>query len=258
MPERTYPLMNARFAARAARNAQICEMTREPGEGNAGWIARALGEDPSPRVILLGGASLPDFRVRAAQAAARSDLMPSFWSRALLALKTDLAAPWTLWSAGIEGASLAELPGTNGIHQVALASLDAAASLPNAAVLRFPGATSEALVEAIAALRGGRLVEDVVTPIAAWFGFMIGAQGAENPLAQGIPLPDALFVDAAFSYAAVDLVPGASARGACPEAFWQSALWWSRYYAGDDEAGAARAPSGVFTIGQAAACVVEG
>jgi len=252
-----YPRLNARFAAGALRNREIYELTREPGEGNVAWLARAAGADASPRVILLGGGSLPDFRVRSAQAEARSDLLPSFWSRAILALKTgDEGQTWRFWSAGIEGATLGSIPGTNGIHTVAGASFDDPARLPNAAALRFPGADTAGLVQAIEALRGGRLVEDVVTPIAAWLGFMIGARGATNPLLEGIPPPDALFIDAAFSYVGVDLVPGVSSRGACPEALWQSALWWSRHYGGEGES-EGEAPSGAFTIGQAAASVVE-
>lgn len=254
MPERIYAQMNARFAAGAARNPELVELAREPGEGNIGWITRALGEDASPRVILLGGSSLPDFRARSAQAEARSDLMPSFWSRAMLALKTDEdAAGWRVWGAGWEGASLGQIPRTNGIYTVNPQSFDDPGRFPNAAALRFPGAERGAIEEAITALRGGRLVEDVVTPIAAWFAFMIGARDAGNPLLAGIPAPDALFVDAAFSYAGVDLVPGVSSRGACPEAFWQSALWWSRFFAEAEQG----APQGAFTIGQAAAAVSD-
>ena len=247
-------MINARISLHAKRNEHVRELARGGQEGNVEWIGRALGDDPAPRILLLGGTSLIDFRVRVAQSAVRSDLLPSFWSRAALVLP---GPPAQAWHASLEpGWALDRVPRHNAIAEADLEDFDDPRAFPNAALLRFPGADAAAIADAVRVLRGGRLVEDLVTPLWAWIGYVIGAKGAPNPLVAGTPLPEALFVDAAFAYASVDLVPGVSSRAACPEAIWQAALWWSGYYA-DEGAGAAAVPGGSYVIGQAAAHIVE-
>ena len=59
------------------QNEQLQELPPEPGEGNAAWLARAPLRNG---IVLLGGASLADFRLRVAQSQLRSDLTPSYWS----------------------------------------------------------------------------------------------------------------------------------------------------------------------------------
>ena len=97
---------------------------------------------------------------------------------------------------------------------------------------------------------------DFLTPWVRWLGYVLGAKGSENPLIGGTPMPAAQLVDSAFAHASVDIVPGVSSRAACPEAIWQSALWWSEYYAGD-EVGADAVPSGSYAIDQLSAFVRE-
>src|SRR4051794_4562537 len=47
--------------------------------GNKKWLAEVGDGDG---VILIGGTSLADFRVRVAQSSLRGDMLPSFWSQA--------------------------------------------------------------------------------------------------------------------------------------------------------------------------------
>lgn len=247
-------MINARISLHAKRNEHIREVAREAGEVNSAWIARALGDDPSPRILLAGGTSLVDFRVRVAQSHVRADLLPSFWSRAALLLPGPTP---TIWQASLAAPALAAVPRTNGVAEASLAEYDDPARFPNLALLRFPGASAATVREAVSVLRGSRLVEDLVTPLCAWIAYVVGAKGAQNPLLGGTPLPEALFVDAAFAYASVDLVPGVSSRAACPEAIWQAALWWAGYYGGDDVR-EETVPGGSFVIAQPSAHVVDG
>ncbi|MEZ4453532.1 MAG: hypothetical protein R3B09_29000 [Nannocystaceae bacterium] len=249
-------MITARISLGARRNPRIREVARLPGESNAAWIARVLPEDgDGARILLLGGASLPHFRLRTAQSHVRSDLMPSFWSHAAVLLPGE--AP-TIFQVGLEvGLALHEVPARNAISEVTVAHFDDAAHFPNLALLRFPGADAATVREGVGHLRLSRLSEDLVSPLVRWLGYVWGAKGATNPLLDGVALPGAALVDAAFAFASVDIVPSVSSRAACPEAIWQAALWWSGYYAGDTTDDASAVPAGAYVIGQAAASVVE-
>ena len=249
-------MINARISLHAARNPEIIELDRGSGECNAAWIIRALGHMTSEaRILLVGGTTLTDFRLRVAQSHLRHDLKPSFWSHAVLVLPGDSLL--RLWQVALEvGMPLSEVPGANGISEVGLDHFNCD-RFANLAVLRFPGASDAAVREGIDALRGARLSEDLVSPLVRWLAYVWGTENAENPLRAGIPLPAAQFVDAAFAYAGVDIVPGVTSRAACPEAVWQAALWWSKYYAGDREGQADAVPSGVYLVEQGSAHVVD-
>jgi hypothetical protein len=57
-----------------------------------------------------------------------------------------------------------------------------------------------------------------------------GAGARRNPLLDSAGLPGAAFVETAFGMAGIELTPGLSSGSSCPEAIWQSALWWHHYY----------------------------
>lgn len=249
-------MITARISLGARRNHRIREVPRQDGESNAAWLARILPEDgDGARILLVGGASLPHFRLRTAQSQLRADLMPSFWSHAAILLPGE--AP-TIFQVSLEvGLDLAAVPAKNAISEVGLDAFDDPQRFPNLALLRFPGASVDTVREGVGHLRLARLSEDLVTPLVRWLGYVWGAQGATNPLLDGVALPGAALVDAAFAYASVDLVPSVSSRAACPEAIWQAALWWSGYYAGDADGDDAAVPAGAYVIGQGAAAVVE-
>lgn len=249
-------MITARISLGARRNPRIREVPRKEGESNAAWLTRVLPEDgDAPRILLLGGASLPHFRLRTAQSHVRNDLMPSFWSHAAVLLPGE--AP-TIFQVGLEIAlALHEVPAKNAISEVPVAHFDDAAHFPNLALLRFPGADPKVVREGIGHLRLSRLSEDLVSPLVRWLGYVWGAAGVSNPLFEGMAMPGAALVDAAFAYASVDIVPSVSSRAACPEAIWQAALWWAGYYAGDASEDESAVPSGVYVVDQPAACVVE-
>ena len=58
-------------------NPDLQPLAPADGEDNAAWFARAPIRDG---IILVGGTSLVDFRLRVAQSQLRSDLTPSYWS----------------------------------------------------------------------------------------------------------------------------------------------------------------------------------
>jgi hypothetical protein len=63
-----------------------------------------------------------------------------------------------------------------------------------------------------------------------WLGFVWGAGTRQNPLLAGTGLPAAVFAQTAFSLSGIELTPGLASTSTCPEAIWQSALWWHDYY----------------------------
>ena len=80
--------------------------------GNAAWLAEhGLTEG----VVLLGGASLVDFRLRVAQSGLRGDLTPSYWS--LCGLLIDEGASFL--SVPLTIPDVASIPGTNAIRTCA-------------------------------------------------------------------------------------------------------------------------------------------
>ena len=196
--------------------------------GNVAWLRRArqrhgIGERGD--VILLGGTSIVDFRVRVAQSHARSDLTPSYWSTVGLMADARSFIGVPLGS----GAEPSLVPATNGIATMALTEFDDPDRYPNIAVVRFPGATSPVLDE-IDGLRTQRTIADLPTLIVAWLGYAWGTAGSANPLIEGTGLPSAVLVETAFGLVDVELTPGLAAAGSCPEAIWQSVKWWQDFY----------------------------
>ena len=120
---------------------------RRRTQGNRAWLREVRREhglgDPGD-VVLIGGASLADFRIRVAQSHARSDLTPGYWSLTGLIRDRD-----ELLTAAFEGwEDAAEIPATDAIVTVPLARFDDPVRYPNIAVLRFPGSSPEVLAAA--------------------------------------------------------------------------------------------------------------
>ena len=73
------------------KNDLLKPLTRLKGEDNLQWGARAVaemgtgGSDGWTYVVLLGGNDTLSFRLRVAQSHLRSDMLPSYWSEAVLA-----------------------------------------------------------------------------------------------------------------------------------------------------------------------------
>ena len=197
-------------------------------QGNRAWLREArkehgLGEPGD--VVLLGGTSVADFRVRVAQSHARHDLTPSYWSLAGLIRDRD-----ELLTSTLEGwDDAAEVPATNAIVTVPLTRFDDADRYPNIAILRFPGSSPEVL-EAAERLKTQRSTADLPALVVDWLGFVWGTEGSRNPLLDGSGLPSAVLVELAFGLIDVEVTPGLASASSCPEAIWQSAKWWQDFY----------------------------
>ena len=197
--------------------------------GNVAWLRRTkrdhgLGE--AGDVVLLGGSSIVDFRVRVAQSHARHDLTPSYWSICGLIAETGRMTSVPLAS----GADPSLVPATNAITTMPLSEFDDPARYPNIAILRFPGASSPVL-EVVDRVRTQRSIADLPALIVAWLAFVWGTGGSSNPLLAGLGLPSAVLVETLFGLVDVELTPGLASASSCPEAIWQSVKWWQDFYA---------------------------
>lgn len=212
-------------------------------------------------IILLGGTSVAHFRLRVAQAQLRNDLLPSYWSLAGILLEGEQFASVPLDT--LEDSSL--IPITNGVRVCNLADYDDTTRFPNIGVLRFTKDNQPVrdIIE-FDRLEPGKLrrsVIDLPTMILAWLGYIWGAGQQGNPLLNGMGVPSAAFVEMAYGIAGVELTPGLASAASCPEAIWQSAKWWHKYYAeprGIKNRTHARAfiPTGFYAIRQPSAAAI--
>ena len=226
---------NERFSASPTRGS----------EGNAGWLRRTGATDG---ILLLGGSSAADLRLRSAQAPVRSDLTPSHWSLAGILVGAD-----TFLSVPLETtADVSAIPSNNGIRECRVADYDDAIRYPNIAWLVF-AAEGTAIRDAARRVGAHRALVDIPALIVAWLSHVWGVDDC-NPLASGKGIPSAAFVQAAHHAANIELTPGLASGSSCPEAIWQTAKWWQDYYADSARVAAAapRAP------GHAAAAVPSG
>jgi hypothetical protein len=130
-----------------------------PRERNLTWLRQmrkehGLGE--AGDVVLLGGQSIMDFRLRIAQSHARHDLTPSYWSTVgIMDTRGRLVTvPLSDWP------DPAAVPATNAISPVPMSTFDDVGLYPNIAVLRFPGTTGD-LMKRIEDLKLQRSVADL-------------------------------------------------------------------------------------------------
>jgi hypothetical protein len=199
--------------------------------GNVAWLRRArrdhgIGEVGD--VVLLGGKSVVDFRIRVAQSHARHDLTPSYWSTVgVLASATRLITV-PIASTGVD---LSLIPASNAMLPAALSDFDDTNRYPNIAVVRFPGVDPTKLLEQADKLRKQRSIADLPALLIAWLGFVWGAGGSPNPLLVGLGHPSAVLVESLFGLVDVELTPGLASASSCPEAIWQSVKWWQDFYA---------------------------
>jgi hypothetical protein len=220
-------------------------------ETNSAWFSRS---GAGAGVILLGGTSLIDFRLRFAQSALRDDLSPSYWSACGL-----IDAKGRIRCVPLEVDVVNDVPRTNGVRVMSMADFDDPLAWPNIAILHF---TKDPTVVADQAklISRRRTVVDLPALLIAWLAYAWSVDRGGNPLLSGSGIPGAAFVEAAHSLSGVELTPGLSSSASCPEAIWQAVKWWHEYYAGVVDLGAAGAagpvvPSGVFTIRQKAAAL---
>lgn len=236
-----------RLSMQARRNPALEDVSQTRPKGGNAALVKAARIDTG--VLLLGGTAVPHFRLRVAQGALRGDLLPSYWSLAAVLLDGE-----HVFSIPIDCTDgRASVPETNAIQLFDPARFDDTDRYPNVALIAFPG-DAAALREAIARLQLQRTQHGFPDALWHWLGHAWGVQGADSPIARGIGLPCARFVAQAYAAIGIELLPGVAMGGACPEALWNSALWWSQTYR--DEAGEALPVRGIYRVLQPAAAAL--
>jgi hypothetical protein len=258
-------------------NPKLVEKKPERGEGNRKWLAR-LGEQGGVKldengIVLIGGTSVADFRVRVAQSAARHDMVPSFWSLCGILLEGGVfvTVPLDLRARDASSArrrrhndDVSEIPKSNAVRTCSLDEYDDPKRYPNIAVVRY-AKVHQKVHKHIRRVQMDRSIVDLAALMLPWLGFVWGTRGSTNPLSQGMGLPSAAFVETVFAMAGFELTPGLSSTSSCPEAMWQSAKWWSGFYEetsarlADDASATAvpMAPEGFFVTRQREAAIAD-
>lgn len=256
-------MITTRQSGASGRNPDVTEQQQWTGS-NTEWVA-SLGADVAQpgAVLLLGGSSVVDFRLRVAQSHLRQDLMPSFWSTVGILISRD-----EFLSVPIGGTlRVTDVPPANAIHRCALGDYADGNAFPNIAVVAF-SSSGASIVDNGRRLMTQRAAVDLPLLLHGWLGFVWGIGSSGNPLMQGIGVPSAAFVETAFGIAGIELTPGVASQSSCPEAIWQSAIWWHEYYEKTSNAFAvssqtesqeavAAVPRGAFLTRQRAAAVSD-
>jgi hypothetical protein len=209
-----------------ARENPLLKETAAPAQaGNLAWLEASGYRDG---VLLLGGTSIVDFRMRVAQSELRQDLLPSFWSTCGLLIDGKV-----LMTARVDAISNSSARvERNGLEAV---TLDGAspygdpALYPNLAILQFTD-DHAAIREHVARIGQERNIVDLLAQIVAWLGYCWAVGGSGNPLMHGHGIPSATLVERAHGLAGIDLGPGLPSASSCPEAIWQAARWWYEAY----------------------------
>jgi hypothetical protein len=253
-------MVSIRRSPSSKPNDLLCPSEAQAGEGNRAWLQRHGDADG---IILIGGTSVVDFRIRVAQSRLRHDLTPSSWSHCGILLKNGVFA-----SVPLDWPDAALVPSRNGVQIRPLADYDNPALYPNVAAIRFARSHDDAIAD-IRRVEADRSLIDLPALMVPWLAFVWGAGNAANPLVTGQGVPGASFVETVFAMAGFDLTPGLSSVSSCPEAIWQAARWWNDYYEGavadatgeGSAAGAPAAvpmvPTGSYVIRQKHAAIVE-
>lgn len=213
--------MDIRRSTATHRNSAIVSVPAKRHQGNAAWLAARVRPGS---VVLAGGTTLEHFRMRVAQSHLRHDMLPSFWSLAGVAASASsfLTVPLTV-------EDVSAIPSSNAIRRVNFRNVDDVTRFPNIAVLRFaePAGT---IVRNVERLMTQRIAVDLPTMILPWLAFVWSAGTKSNPLLEGEGLPSAALVQTSFGMSGIELAPGLASGSSCPEAIWQSAIWWHDYY----------------------------
>ena len=206
-------------------------------------------------MILLGGATISDFRVRVAQSHARSDLTPSLWSLAGILIDQEkfLSAPLELCG---EAALIAR---RNGVQTCNMTDYNDPDRFPNIAVIKFT-TDAKIILDFADRVADQRSIIDIPTLMLPWLSYVWIAGKAANPLAESLGVPSAAFVETVYGMAGIELTPGLASATSCPEAIWQAAKYWRKFYEDSakrahEEDAAQQVPSGNYLIRQGAAAV---
>jgi hypothetical protein len=237
-------MLSIRSSPSKGRNPDFKRVVRKRGEDNLKWLARNAPKDDRPCLVLLGGTGPVDFRLRVALSHARHDLTPSHWSHVVL---LDVPGRELSGAGGGGGAkadpgaaAITEIslepaggfgypPQTNGVQAAALARYRDPRLWPNAALVYLPLDLAE-VQKTVRRFMYQRAALDAVDLVLAWLAYVWGTGRATNPLVEGRGIPSATMVEYVLGGLQYELTPGLDSRSSCPEAIWQSALWWHTYY----------------------------
>lgn len=220
------------------KNPQFKPLARQKDEGNLAWGERAARDvaQLDPRkwsyMVLLGGSDTLAFRLRVAQSHLRPDMLPSFWSDALL---VELHGP-SLKDAVAINVPLAQPSGpnypphNNGIVETPLSDFDNCEIYPNIAIAALP-IPQDKMRARIERFRSGRSALDSLEHVLRWLAFSWGVARTGNPLHENFGLPSACMIEIVCAAEDYELTPGLESRASCPEAIWASLLHWHEYYA---------------------------
>jgi hypothetical protein len=135
-----------------------------------------------------------------------------------------------LWEIALDAkGGLGFPPEDNGVQTGSLNHYASGNQFPNLAVMRLPIQLSS-MQSALKTFQKQRVEIDCVELLLLWLGYVWSAGRPVNPLLDGHGTPSAAFVEALAAAAGFDLTPGLESRASCPEAIWQAAKWWHKYY----------------------------
>jgi hypothetical protein len=212
-------------------NSGLKRVPRKAREDNLAWLLRNLPAPGESSVVMVGGKGPLAFRLRAAQAYLRHDLLPSYWSHVMLLARP----PRNLASAPVHEISLEPPSGfgfpppTNGVQTGRLAGYRDATAYPNICILTVPVAPG-AVMGALRRFQMQRAVLDAVDLLVRWVAYAWGETHTGNPLIEGHGMPSAAMLEVVFGAVGFDLTPGLESRASCPEAIWQAAKWWHQFF----------------------------
>lgn len=238
-------------------NAQLKRLLANDGESNTAWLERVVEEGITREgsLLLLGGNSMADFRVRVSQSHLRFDLTPSHWS--IVGVLTDAG---TMVSVPLQiTEDISEIPHINAVQEFELSEFDDVERYPNIALIQVTS-TPEKVVKYIDAMKLQRGLIDLPALVLSWLGYVWCVGKQANPLLNGEGLPSAVFAEALFGLAGIELTPGLATASTCPEAIWQGAKWWASFYEQTSEFAApvhaqSIVPRGCFVLRQPSASI---
>lgn len=231
----TAPSPNCRAAARGRRQDNVAWVAAQAKALSSG----RLGKTPASFVLLLGGTSSYDFRLRVAQSHLRADLTPSPWSHAALLLDTEgsVGGESELLESSLEPWEGFQVASTvNGLQVAPLRRYADPEAYPNVALIRVPvdPARWRDTLDDRKSIReqfaNQRSVLDVPALLLEWLGYVWCVGGAPNPLVAGQGVPSAAVIESLIGAAGYDISPGIDTSASSPEALWQTAQWWQQYF----------------------------
>lgn len=246
-----------RVAPNARQNPAVHDWSKRYGRRDNGaflaGVARAVQRiaQANPDTIdaggmlcvgLLGEFGHIGYGLRRAQATLRLDRQPSYWSHAFLvgtplsaaegAYRSPRTAPWLYEVPFTPSPAMAMVAFRSGAaprsaaeYAVARFRPLAPPAVPNIAILALaltPAERARVLARAIRPETDSTRY-DLAALRARWFGYLVDPVVEPNPLADGVAIPSAAYVQLAYDAAGVDLSPGSMQRNTAPEHIWQLA-----------------------------------